>query len=61
MFIKGGGCWSYVGRVGGKQQISFGNGCVHEKTIQHEVIHALGRIKIKQDEMFVVLSLDHDK
>ncbi|KAM6943547.1 high choriolytic enzyme 1-like [Xenentodon cancila] len=36
-------CWSYVGRVGGKQSISLLRyGCLYLKTIQHEVLHALG-------------------
>lgn len=31
------GCWSYVGRIGGQQDISLQNpGCVYQGTIQHE-------------------------
>lgn len=40
--IKADGCWSYVGRIGGKQDLSLGNGCVGHSTVQHEFLHALG-------------------
>ncbi|PAA48474.1 hypothetical protein BOX15_Mlig031851g1, partial [Macrostomum lignano] len=41
--FSGSGCWSYVGRTGGKQQMSLqSNGCYSVGTIQHEFIHALG-------------------
>merc|ERR1711881_168936 len=40
--FKGSGCWSYVGVVGSKQQLSYGNGCYSRGTIQHEILHALG-------------------
>ncbi|XP_063049596.1 high choriolytic enzyme 1-like [Engraulis encrasicolus] len=36
------GCWSKLGRRGRKQVISLGKGCVYRKTIQHELLHALG-------------------
>lgn len=35
------GCWSYVGRQGGKQDIGLANGCGLGSTI-HEIAHALG-------------------
>ncbi|XP_063800654.1 embryonic protein UVS.2-like isoform X2 [Pseudophryne corroboree] len=37
------GCWSYIGRVGGAQDISLmKTGCLHWGIIQHELLHALG-------------------
>jgi len=42
-----GGCWSYVGRSGGRQELNLqryvpGSGCFREGTIIHEFIHSLG-------------------
>uniref|UniRef100_G3PN19 Metalloendopeptidase n=1 Tax=Gasterosteus aculeatus aculeatus TaxID=481459 RepID=G3PN19_GASAC len=37
------GCWSYVGRRGGKQTVSLArSGCLYHGTVQHELLHALG-------------------
>jgi hypothetical protein len=37
------GCYSNIGRIGGKQTISLDtSGCMTERTVMHEVIHALG-------------------
>ncbi|XP_002735503.1 uncharacterized protein LOC100369035 [Saccoglossus kowalevskii] len=44
--FNGGGCWSYIGKIGGKQELSLYDGnsgsCWWEGIIQHEVLHALG-------------------
>ncbi len=45
-FFNGTGCWSYVGRQGGKQQISLQDNasgtCMGQGTIMHEVGHSVG-------------------
>lgn len=41
--IDGTGCWSYVGRMGGRQEISYDStGCIYNRPIMHEMLHALG-------------------
>lgn len=40
--FKGSGCWSYIGRIGGEQQLSLADGCLSTSTIQHEIYHAAG-------------------
>ncbi|CAH1269126.1 ASTL [Branchiostoma lanceolatum] len=41
-FASLGGCFSNVGRNGGRQQVSIGNGCEQTGTVIHEILHALG-------------------
>uniref|UniRef100_A0A0N5BRM2 Zinc metalloproteinase n=1 Tax=Strongyloides papillosus TaxID=174720 RepID=A0A0N5BRM2_STREA len=43
-FVKGNGCWSYVGRTEENkfQDVSIGYGCTTFGTVQHETMHALG-------------------
>ncbi|CAB3997630.1 astacin-like metalloendopeptidase, partial [Paramuricea clavata] len=44
-FIKGIGCWSYIGRgysSPGPQTLSLGSGCYSKGVVIHEILHALG-------------------
>ncbi|XP_041445824.1 high choriolytic enzyme 1 isoform X2 [Xenopus laevis] len=37
------GCWSYIGRIRGTQDVSLmKTGCLHHGVIQHELLHSLG-------------------
>ncbi|XP_058463936.1 hatching enzyme 1.2-like [Malaya genurostris] len=42
------GCWSYLGRRGGAQQLNLQpNGCMSRGTIMHEFLHALGFVHMQ--------------
>jgi len=41
-FFINSGCWSYVGKQGGGQNISLADGCWGKGTIVHEIGHAMG-------------------
>ena len=44
--IKDSGCYSYVGRIGGAQDLSLDNGCLYDiGTSMHEFMHAIGTKK----------------
>ncbi|KAF2358176.1 Peptidase M12A [Trinorchestia longiramus] len=40
--LKGDGCTSNIGRVGGSQALSLGPGCIKAGVVMHELMHALG-------------------
>ncbi|KAI6188790.1 Metalloendopeptidase [Aphelenchoides besseyi] len=40
--VKGLGCYSQVGKTGGKQEISLGRGCLYHEIVLHELMHSVG-------------------
>ena len=48
--ITGSGCWSYVGKIGGQQDLSLGSGCTVNPA-RHELGHAVGLAheQVRQD------------
>ncbi|PAV92014.1 hypothetical protein WR25_22129 [Diploscapter pachys] len=42
IIINGGGCWSYVGMLGGEQELSLEAGCDYVGIASHEILHAIG-------------------
>ena len=38
-----GRCYSYIGKIGGPQEISIGTNCEYKGIVIHEIFHALGR------------------
>ena len=39
------GCWSKVGNTYKAQDLSLGTGCRRQRTIMHELVHALGFVE----------------
>lgn len=46
--VRGGGCYSSVGRRGGRQALSLGRGCENYGIILHELMHVVGFYHLHQ-------------
>ncbi|XP_068762262.1 hatching enzyme 1.2-like [Montipora capricornis] len=58
--FPGTGCWSQIGRRGGKQQLSLGTGCETRGRAIHELMHSIGFLheqsRLDRDQHVIVLS-----
>ncbi|VDO41370.1 unnamed protein product [Haemonchus placei] len=45
--FDGAGCYSFVGMIGGEQQLSLTDGCFRVGTVAHEFMHALGALHMQ--------------
>ncbi|CAI5672214.1 high choriolytic enzyme 1-like [Oreochromis niloticus] len=60
-FMSKTGCWSHLGRQNGGQIVSLQKGgCVYHKTVQHEILHALGfhheQVRSDRDQYVQILN-----
>ncbi|KAL8599153.1 hypothetical protein ACOMHN_007869 [Nucella lapillus] len=63
-FLSDPGCWSAIGREGGKQELSLGRGCESIGTAVHEIFHSLGvwhEQARKDRDQFVEARKDRDQ
>ncbi|OZC07065.1 thrombospondin type 1 domain protein [Onchocerca flexuosa] len=61
-FFEGDGCYSMIGRFGGRQGVSIGKGCERIGTIVHEIGHTLGvwHEQSRPDaEKYITVAKDH--
>ncbi|KAH7732264.1 Protein NAS-15 [Aphelenchoides avenae] len=54
------GCYSMVGRTGGRQTLSLGNGCIQKGIIIHEMMHAVGQFEKYSSATIQTLGSDYD-